>query len=93
MDRSLLPSKDEMKDEGFVGLTKENGLPEKRSADRQVFTVLIGMADRSAWSQVVSWIGEQDGDKWEVSRRSHVNWKHFLFLWPFFLFAAEEKAL
>lgn len=37
------------------------------------------MEERSAWSQVVSWPGEQDGDKWGVSRRSHVSWKHFSF--------------
>lgn len=41
--------------------------------------VLIGMVERSAWSQVVSWPGEQDGDKLEASRRSHVGWKHFSF--------------
>lgn len=32
------------------------------------------MAEKSAWSQVVSWPGEQDAVKWEVSRRSHVSW-------------------
>lgn len=39
----------------------------------------MGPIGRSAWSQVVSWPGEQDGDKWEASRRSHVSWKHSSF--------------
>lgn len=53
--------------------------------------VLIGMVERSAWSQVVSWPGEQDGDKLEGSRRSHVMLETFLSLFFYLLFSLQQR--